>query len=203
MIAAEKVTGKVLDASDHKRLISEAVSDLDLSRLEEQVSPSSCIVDLSTLVSEEVTVSADRGSATNVRFSTNVESGITVRGNGTQLVLLVRNLVDNAVRYMPKGGTVTISLETIGPWVELLVADTGIGIPLKDQKRVFERFYRVDGSRARSVGGTGLGLSIVKHVVELHGGEIELQSVLDRGSRFKVRLPRNQQRVVPVRRETA
>jgi signal transduction histidine kinase len=80
--------------------------------------------------------------------------------------------------------------------VELDIADSGRGIPLKDQKRVFERFYRVDVSRSRSKGGTGLGLSIVKHVVERHGGEIELESVLGRGSRFAVRLLAGQRRAV-------
>ena len=71
----------------------------------------------------------------------------------------------------------------------LVVTDTGIGIPREEQSRIFERFYRVDRARTRSVGGTGLGLSIVKHVVQQFGGQIEVSSELGKGSRFTVRLP--------------
>jgi len=74
-------------------------------------------------------------------------------------------------------------------WTVVTVADTGSGIPPEEQSRIFDRFYRVDASRSRNGGGTGLGLSIAKHIVELHGGQLEVQSVVGIGSRFIVRLP--------------
>ncbi len=93
-----------------------------------------------------------------------------VRGSTRELALMVRNLVDNAIRYTRPGGRVDVRLAPDGGEVVLTVADTGIGIPGRDLGRVFERFYRVDRARSRETGGTGLGLSIVRHVVENHGG---------------------------------
>jgi signal transduction histidine kinase len=112
-----------------------------------------------------------------------------VNGSPRDLGLLVRNLVENAVQYTRPGGSVAVSVETEDGHAVLQVRDTGIGIPLREQARVFERFYRVDRARSRETGGTGLGLSIVKHVAENHGGRVSLRSELGRGSTFTVRLP--------------
>jgi signal transduction histidine kinase len=101
----------------------------------------------------------------------------------------VRNLLDNAVRYTPPGGKVTIGLAEDDGQVRLTVEDTGIGIPTRDLPRIFERFYRVDRARSRETGGTGLGLSIARHVVEQHGGRIQARSQLGQGSSFIVTLP--------------
>jgi signal transduction histidine kinase len=99
------------------------------------------------------------------------------------------NLLDNAVKYTPTGGTVSLAARETGAGaVEVLISDTGPGIPPEDQPRVFERFYRVDKSRAGAE-GIGLGLAIVKEIVEAHGGEVSLSSQLGQGSRFAVRLP--------------
>ena len=105
---------------------------------------------------------------------------------------IVYNLCDNAVKYNRSGGSVDVEVGQNEKNVILTVSDTGIGIPLEAQSRVFERFYRVDKSRSKSVGGTGLGLSIVKHSVKLHGGEIELCSALDKGTTVTVTLPKGE-----------
>ncbi|MDE0011652.1 MAG: ATP-binding protein [Candidatus Poribacteria bacterium] len=110
------------------------------------------------------------------------------------------NLIDNAIKYTPDGGTITVSGEinsgdvlensdTIGEEIVVHVKDTGIGIPMESQSRVFERFYRVDKGRAQEMGGTGLGLAIVKHIVLRHNGRIWLDSVLGQGSVFHVAIP--------------
>uniref|UniRef100_UPI003FED8C9F sensor histidine kinase n=1 Tax=Ruminococcus sp. TaxID=41978 RepID=UPI003FED8C9F len=99
-----------------------------------------------------------------------------MNGNRNQLYELVYNLCDNAIRYNRKGGNVTVTVKKEDENAVLSVADTGIGIPLKHQKRVFERFYRVDKSRSKETGGTGLGLAIVKHIAERHDGTITLKS---------------------------
>ncbi len=113
-----------------------------------------------------------------------------MRGSARDLSLLVRNLVDNAVRYTPAGGSVDVRVSDDLDTVILLVSDTGVGIPGRDLPRVFERFYRVDRARSRETGGTGLGLSIVRHVAENHGGSVTVRSELGAGSTFEVRLPR-------------
>jgi two-component system sensor histidine kinase SenX3 len=112
-----------------------------------------------------------------------------VRGSAGDLSLLVRNLVDNAIRYTKPGGQVSVRVAAAEDHVRLTVSDEGVGIPSRDLPRVFERFYRVDRARSRDTGGTGLGLSIVKHVTENHGGTVRVASELGRGTTFEVRLP--------------
>ena len=102
---------------------------------------------------------------------------------------IIYNLCENAIKYNKPGGTVKASVVQVGTHAVLKVADTGIGIPAEEQPRVFERFYRVDKSHSRIIGGTGLGLSIVKHGVQLHHGEISLESQLEKGTTITVRLP--------------
>ncbi len=111
-----------------------------------------------------------------------------VAADSFQIEQLVINLVDNALRYTEKGGVV-VSLKPEDGWVLLSVTDTGIGIPEEHLPRIFERFYVVDRSRSRRTGGTGLGLSIVKHIVQAHGGKIEVRSAPGFGSSFMVWLP--------------
>ena len=111
-------------------------------------------------------------------------------GNESEWTSAVANLVSNAVRYTPSGGTITVTW-THRPdgGAEIEVKDTGPGIAREHIGRLTERFYRVDGSRSRDTGGTGLGLSIVKHVVQRHGGELDIQSELGRGSTFRIAVP--------------
>jgi len=102
---------------------------------------------------------------------------------------VVRNLLNNAHRYTPEGGRVTLRLAAEAGDVVVSVRDTGPGIGPEDLQKVFDRFYRVDPSRARRTGGSGLGLAIVKQLVEAHGGEVRAESTLGQGSTFSFRLP--------------
>jgi two-component system phosphate regulon sensor histidine kinase PhoR len=103
---------------------------------------------------------------------------------------ILDNLLDNAVKYTPEGGRVTVTWLAVEAQVALEVADTGVGIPEADLARVFERFYRVDKARSRAVGGTGLGLAIVKHLVQAMNGSVRAASRVGHGTTFIVRLPR-------------
>lgn len=114
---------------------------------------------------------------------------VVVKGDPLRLRQLIWNLVENAVRYTPAGGTVTLALRRHGAVAELIVSDTGIGIPPEHLPHVFERFYRVDRGRSRALGGTGLGLSIVRQVAESHGGQVRVRSTVGEGSTFTVALP--------------
>jgi len=102
---------------------------------------------------------------------------------------LILNLLDNAVKYTPAGGEISLALARQNGSAEIIVRDNGIGIPEAVQPRVFDRFYRVDKARARAMGGAGLGLSIAQWIVEAHGGAITLASTPGRGSTFTVVLP--------------
>ena len=112
-----------------------------------------------------------------------------VRGDAALLRDVLQNLVDNAIQYTPPGGKILISAERKNGEVIIAVTDTGIGIPLSDQERIFERFYRVDAARSREAGGTGLGLSIAKHIVEVHGGDLWVESEVGAGSKFAFSIP--------------
>ena len=102
---------------------------------------------------------------------------------------VLHNLLENAVAHTDKGGIITVAAEKQGNWVEVSVSDNGEGIPAVDLPNIFERFYRVDRSRARATGGSGLGLTIAKRLVEAHGGKITVRSELEKGSRFLFTLP--------------
>ncbi len=112
-----------------------------------------------------------------------------IPGSEEALETMLLNLLENAVKYNREGGSVTLGLSGAGGEVVVEVADTGVGVPQHDLSRIFERFYRVDRGRSRSEGGTGLGLAIVKHAAQLHGGRVEVESRLGKGSVFRVRLP--------------
>ena len=108
-----------------------------------------------------------------------------VTGARALLEEMVRNLVDNAIKYNVEKGSVRVSVKNGC----LTVEDTGIGVDQQDQQKIFERFYRVDKSRSREAGGTGLGLSIVKHIAQLHNAQISLASELGKGTKISVRFP--------------
>jgi two-component system sensor histidine kinase SenX3 len=166
--------------------LSRIVSDLlDLSRLEADP-PRLSPVRLDRLAAEEVDRFRDQARRAGVTIELRSEP-VSVQGSSGDLALLIRNLLDNAVRYSPDGGRVEVAVDSRDGEALLSVRDTGIGIPSRDLPRIFERFYRVDRARSRETGGTGLGLSIAKHVAEQHGGRIEVESELGRGSEFRVR----------------
>jgi signal transduction histidine kinase len=123
---------------------------------------------------------------------------VPVRADRERLHQVLFNLVDNAVRFTPDGGSVTVAARRDGGSVEVSVADTGIGIAAEHLPRLFERFYRADQARAREDGGTGIGLAIARSVVEAHGGTISASSEPGRGSVFRFDLPVASERPTPV-----
>jgi len=129
-------------------------------------------------------------SAGRHTFRFSVQGADELAGNESEWTSAIGNLVSNAVRYTPPGGAITVSWTHRGDGnAEIEVRDTGPGIAREHIGRLTERFYRVDGSRSRETGGTGLGLSIVKHIVQRHGGELDIQSELGRGSTFRIVVP--------------
>ncbi len=124
-----------------------------------------------------------------IKTSLNITDQVIVLADTPLLSRAISNLLENGVRYNHPGGSVTVTVRRATSGVEICVEDTGIGIPLDAQPHIFERFYRVDRSRARDQGGSGLGLSIAAHVVQLHGGSIRLQSTPGVGSIFTIWLP--------------
>ena len=169
--------------------LSRIVSDLlDLSRLESG-SDLSEQVHLDALVREEAERFGDRAADAGLSLTVDAARVPTILGSGRDLSLLVRNLLDNATRYTPSGGSVHAEVSGEDGSVVLRVRDTGVGIPTKDLDRIFERFFRVDRARSRETGGTGLGLAIVRHVAENHRGSVAVESELGRGTTMTVRLP--------------
>jgi len=124
-----------------------------------------------------------------VSFENLVSEDFKMFADRQKFFLLLRNLIDNAVKYNKKGGKVRVLAKKEGNKQVLEVEDTGIGIPPEHVPFIFERFYRVDKGRSKEMGGTGLGLSIVKHIVFLHGGEIMVHSKPGEGSRFSIVIP--------------
>jgi two-component system, OmpR family, phosphate regulon sensor histidine kinase PhoR len=165
---------------------------LTLSRLETlQFATDKEPVDLALLVHQAHELTLPQAAEKGVRLRLEVTPVPHLHGLRDDLERLVLNLLENAIKYNRPEGEVTLRLGLDAAAREILleVQDTGIGIPLEAVPRLFERFYRVDKGRSRDAGGTGLGLSIVKHVTQAHGGEVEVQSTLGKGSRFTVRLP--------------
>jgi len=138
--------------------------------------------EVATAVAEALTVKAQ-----NHGVSLHLDVPETLlKGNRSLLYNLLYNLVDNSIKYNRPGGSAQVCVSQVQGQTVIEVADTGIGIPIKHQDRVLERFYRVDKSRSKKTGGTGLGLSIVKHIAAVHGGTVELESTLGKGTAVRV-----------------
>jgi len=125
----------------------------------------------------------------NITVVCNAAPSITVKGDRARLKQVIVNLLDNAIKYTRRGGTVRLQISRQEGYAVLDVADDGIGIPAEALPHVFKRFFRVDDSRSREGGGAGLGLSIVQSICTAHGAQVEVSSVLGQGSRFRVRQP--------------
>lgn len=183
----ERVARIEIEAGHLGQMIAEM---LDLSRIEsggpmvliDELDPAA----LAASVAERLHVYAERQA---IALAVEVDGDVpTVRGDEERLAQALVNLVHNAIKFSPDGAPVVIRVARRGPDVAIAVTDEGPGIPADARTRIFERFYKVDRSRARG-GGTGLGLAIARHIVEGHGGRIELESREDRGSTFTVVLP--------------
>lgn len=163
-------------------LINDIIRLSELDRTENQ--PSFEVIDLYDTVEECMDALTVNAQKRQVILSFEGEHA-NIRGNREMIRELTDNLVQNAIRYNKENGKVLVRV-TGGSTPSLIVKDTGIGIPIEDQKRIFERFYRVDKSRSKATGGTGLGLAIVKHIVEIHDAKIELESIVNVGTQITV-----------------
>lgn len=171
--------------------LSHIVDDLlDLSMIEAQESPTRERMPLRLVLDEAVGRLQALALARGIPLHYDPPSeSVMVSCDPVQLVGAFTNLLDNAIKYSEADGSVEVRAVVDGGRVGVLVRDRGIGIPGRDLERIFERFYRVDRARSRATGGTGLGLSIVRHVVQVHGGEVTVESVEGEGSTFRVTLP--------------
>jgi heavy metal sensor kinase len=180
--------GSVLEEVDRLGEIVEGL--LALSRLDAGEAHSEWVrFDLAALVggtAEQMNLLAEDKK---VNLTTAVATPVFVEGDRARLKQVVVNLLDNAIKYTPAGGSVALSVRRDGPRALFEVSDTGAGIPADALAHVFRRFYRVDDARSREGGGAGLGLSIVKAICAAHGASVEVASVPGRGSTFRVTLP--------------
>ncbi|MFQ5696901.1 MAG: sensor histidine kinase [Myxococcota bacterium] len=179
----------------HARRLEQLVEDLlTLSEIEAGKRPLELReVDLSSLAMETIARSRSRFESACVAIELLPGQGAPpARADPRALELALENLLDNALKYTPEGGSVEVAVRAEGAEIALSVRDTGIGIPARDLPRIFERFYRVDRSRSRApgAGGSGIGLALVKHLVELQDGRVTAQSEREHGSTFTIHLPR-------------
>jgi two-component system phosphate regulon sensor histidine kinase PhoR len=170
--------------------LSELVSDLlELSRLDAGERPLGVgSVALGEVVARAAEAVEPRATAKHIAITHHVPPGLAARADAKALEQVLVNLLDNAVKYTPDGGSVDVSATLDAARVHLSVRDSGLGIEAKHLPRLFERFYRADRGRSRDMGGTGLGLSIVRHLVSAMGGDVRVQSQLGVGSTFTVTL---------------
>jgi two-component system sensor histidine kinase SenX3 len=169
------------------RLVRELI---DLSRLQgAEPLPELVPVAVGTVVAEAVDRTRAAAAAKDIQLAVAAQPGLVVRGVEAQLATALTNLLANAVAYSPPETTIAVGARARSGFAEIAVTDSGIGIPRSDRSRVFERFYRVDQSRASATGGTGLGLAIVKHVASNHGGSVAVWSEEGLGSTFTMRIP--------------
>jgi two-component system phosphate regulon sensor histidine kinase PhoR len=177
---------------EHSRRLARLTDDLlklskmDADRLEIEIQR----LRVAQLMESCLETAQRRAAEKDIRISVNFPQHMPdIAGDRRLLTEVLQNLLDNATQYTPPGGQIMVSVETNAHEVVISVADTGIGIPQADQPRIFERFYRVDVARSREVGGTGLGLAIAKHLVEIQGGRIWVESEVGQGSQFHFTVP--------------
>jgi two-component system, OmpR family, phosphate regulon sensor histidine kinase PhoR len=177
---------------EHSRRLARLTEDLlvlskmDAERLELEIRRLS----VSQLIESCLETAQRRGAEKDLRISVNLPQNLPdIAGDRRRLAEVLQNLLDNAIQYTLPGGQIIVSAKSLEEEIILTVSDTGIGIPKADQPRIFERFYRVDVARSREAGGTGLGLAIAKHLVEVHGGRLWVDSEVGQGSHFHFSVP--------------
>jgi len=188
------------DADRINRLIGDM---LDLDRMESgRMSIRTGDVDINEVLSE--TIARSGTAVTSVEFKADLDPRLPiVQGDRDRLIQVVSNLVNNAVKYSPDGGTVTLASRAEEGFALISVTDTGLGIPADEIGHVFERFRRVRSGAAQSIPGTGLGLTIVKQIVEMHGGKIWVESAVGHGSAFHFTIPLAVENLTPLQRRHA
>jgi len=172
------------------RLINIVEDLMTLSKLEDSSSKlEKSIVNIKDILDNVYKIFVQRLNEKNLKFELKIEENLPkISVDIYRIEQLFINLIDNAIKYTDYG-TIFVDISATDEMMQIIIEDTGIGIPKDKIERIFERFFTVDKSRSRKVGGTGLGLSIVKHIVLQHSGEIKLESELGRGTKFIVLLP--------------
>jgi two-component system phosphate regulon sensor histidine kinase PhoR len=184
---ARRFTDRILSQC---RRLQELLADLlILSRHEGDAALEREPVSLDAIARHAVELLTPAAREKRVEIELREEPVPPVHGDAGNLERLLLNLLDNAIKYNRPDGKITVRVGRCGTEAVLEVIDSGIGIPPESISRIFERFYRVDKGRAREEGGTGLGLAIVKHIAQAHGGQVDVESRIGRGSTFRVRLP--------------
>jgi two-component system phosphate regulon sensor histidine kinase PhoR len=176
-------------SSRMERLVKDLLRLARLDAGQEALETVPCSVDalFSGVIADLTPVIEARDQHVDIQVAPDAAS---VAGDPAKLHDVLRNLVENASNYSPEGSRIVLSSRAEGAFVVIDVADSGPGIPEADLSRIFERFYRVDKARSRESGGTGLGLSIVRHLVELHGGEVRAINKPEGGAIFRITLPK-------------
>ena len=177
----------------HTERLDRLISDLlDLSQIESgKTEMHLASVNLPELINRTVSNFRETGGQKGQTINVKIPRGLpSVVADEEKMETVLVNILDNSVKYTPEHGEITISAVDDNGFVKVEISDTGMGIPLRDLPRIFERFYRVDKARSRELGGTGLGLSIVKHILEAHGGTIHAESEPGKGSKFIFTLPK-------------
>lgn len=193
-VSDEKVNMDFLDrAFNQTKRLKSLVDDLiSISKFETGLKMSKRYFGISNTITK--TIDELKALAENKRvsleFDPSIANGVTVFGDEERIKQVLVNLIDNAIKYTSIEGYVKVTLEVKEKEVSVNIQDNGIGIPQKDQPRIFERFYRVDKARSRDAGGSGLGLSIVKHILEAHSSSIKVESEENKGTRFAFNLKR-------------
>ena len=177
--------------SDAARRLAQLITNiLKLNKLEnQQIFPQVEEYDLGEQLCESLLQFEDAWEKKNLNIETDIEEGIRIRSDGELLSLVWSNLISNAVKFTPEGGTIGVSLKTEGEQIVVSVSDTGCGMNPETGRHIFEKFYQGDTSHATQ--GNGLGLALVKRVVDILSGEIGVQSVVGQGSTFTVRFKRD------------
>lgn len=176
-----------LETERLSRLIGDILS---LSEIEADNLSHTENVDIDECISSSLQLFLEKAKEKNITLESDLKSGrCKVSGTADRISQMAINLIDNAIKYSKNGGEVSVKSYKAGNNCVIIVEDNGIGISLKDQRRLFERFYRADKSRSRELGGTGLGLSIVKHIVSSMNGSVAVKSEPGKGSVFTVMIP--------------
>lgn len=170
--------------------LNRIVSDLlTLVNIDSGMKLNLAVLDIGALTQEQVKRLSPLARENGIELDCAVKEPLEVNGDALKLQQVVYNIIDNAIKYTPRGGEVHCTLARSGRKAVVRVSDTGVGIPEEDLPHIFDRFYRVDKARSRETGGTGLGLSIVKQFVLLHGGTIDAKSAPGKGTTFIIELP--------------
>ena len=177
---------------DHTDRLNNLINDLlDLSSIEsEKITLKKEDFDFRLLLEEVINGFSSQVKKRRLQIINELSAPLVVRADRNRIEQVVTNLLDNSIKFNRENGTIRVYSQDTVDLIRVWVEDTGAGIPAKDIPMIFERFYRVDKARSRELGGTGLGLSIVKHIAELHGGSVGVESIEGLGSKFWFTIPK-------------